>query len=729
MALAGCVLSSFGEVTISLNDDAGGKIEFPCAPGETTEINQRGMTYTISGSNEEDDGTSISVKVPCTLVLDGLNLKNNFSKKCSLRIEKAAKNVKMFVKGRNFVASKFAYSAGIFVAKGATLTIDSAADGSAVGELVVESGWHGTAIGGYGEHPVYPGADCGRIVINGAKITTQDDSDDTSNKEFTSDGLGIPDTMSHGNVEINGGTLLLKSTNAICGETVVINGGCVRCASAPGRGIESVIMKDGKPVRVSCIPINTNLYREVYPVELPLPAIDMTGARIEGLDAGIGLKDVMPLEGTGGAGTQSLFLYLPKQDHSIRIVSLFYIIRYDLKAQGDGFIVKSDVQKVNSSVRFDGQLKVDGVPQRGKEATFSVKDAGGETNQVAFTTDTNGFFAAALPINTKAGSTNVLLEAQIEGKGEFTLNHAMTVPVVPYALVADEASEEVLVTDDRFGVVDASVTVTNDLTVTNLTVNKKLSVGGSIQSSQISAADRYDLVDTTLDGELGVGGRLHWFGKEQELLTARLESWIKVYGVGAKEFVQPWRRLQWSAVLVPDKQTQNSIKDWIGASGRGGMLYRCTATDCNFNLKKESVERHIEDPFNNPKILYDNKPVEFNIPSDGFLTVRINTTKIGAVMFALAVMEKDSPKWWEYFKVGSHIVGSDLYSDAVIQRKLRQFNRNYTIVVRKGDKIHMRLFWYSALPLGIVETFGYPQYIVTANLDVRVVFRPFGLAD
>ena len=714
MALAGCVLSSFGEVTISWD---GGKTT--CASGATTAINQRDKTYTISGSNVEDDGTSISVQVPCTLVLDGLNL-DNYQRDgvSSLRIESLAQNVKLFVKGRNFVASGSG-AAGIFVAEGATLTIDSAADGSAVGELVAGCGQNGTGIGGYGPSGPYPKANCGKVVINGARITTLH----RENTFRWSGGLGIPYDVSRGKVEINGGTLLLKNPYSICGEnSVVINGGCVRCACDPaqGTGIKCVI-PPSTAIGV-CIPTNTNLNREVYPVELPLPAIDMTGARIEGLDAGIGLKDVMPLEGTGGKGTQSLFLYLPLKDQSFQIVSPFYLIRYDLKVKGTGFLVKSDVQKVNSSVRFDGQLKVDGVPQRGKEATFSVKDAGGATNRVAFTTDTNGFFAAALPINTKAGSTNVLLEAQVEGKGPFRLNHAMTVPVVPYALVADAVREEVLVADDRFAVVDASVTVTNDLTVvTNLMVNKNLSVAGLIQTSQESAADRHDLVGMSLTGEPRAEGRLHWFGKERELMTAELWSNGRQYRARLPIIKEDY--LQWSAELIRDGAAPS---DLFGATedagpGQGGMEYRCEARNRNFKIQEEPTGRHIENPhpYIKPGIPWA-KSNEFNITSDGFFTVRIDTEDFGAVIFDLAVREEGSSQSWHYFWEGSHISGSDL-------REERRFEREYTIAVRKGDTISIRLRWYSALPLG-----GHlpdDEFKFSSKLKVRVAFRPFGLAD
>ena len=707
MALAGCVLSSFGTVTITWDN---GDMSKTCKPGTTTELREHDKTYTISGYNTKDDRTVISVRTRCTLILDGLNLDNNLcAGVSSLRIESG--EVRLFVKGKNVVSSGSG-AAGIFVAQEATLTIDSATDGSSVGELVAVCGHNGTAIGGYGPFNSFPKANCGKIVINGARITTEHRYDHSFR---WSGGLGIPYDVSRGKVAINGGTLLLKNPYSICAEEPVeINGGCVRCAcdKGQGSGIYKVRTPGSDAGIEHCTPRNAMLNRPVYPVELELPDVDMTGMRIEGLDERIGLKDVMPLEGTK-QGTQSLFLYLPLEDRSLRIVTPFYSVQYDLKAGNDGLsVVRRTVRRMETSVRFDGQLTVDGVPQRGKRATFSVKADGDATEQVTFTTDTNGFFAAALPAGTKAGSTNVLLEAQIEGNGPFRLNHAMTVPVVPYALVADAASE-VLVTDDQLGMVDSSVTVTDNLTVTNLKVNKNLSVGRSIQVSQPVDASCVKLMDTTLVGEPGGQGRLHWFGKEQELLRARLVSKIR-WNSGSWPRSTPH---QWSAELIHGTTSPSSI----GNSYPRGSKYSCEAIDKNFKLKEEPKNIYMDDPYYSEGSLWSRPRAEITIPSDGFFTLRIRNDNYGAVILGLDILEKGENRWWHYFWPGSHIVGTFLSFDVY------PLSREYTIAVRKGDWIHLRVIWYSALPHTSRSVSKERDFV--SNLDVQAVFRPFGLAN
>lgn len=708
MALAGCVLSSFGTVTVTWNN---GDVSKTCKPGTTTELKEHDKTYTISGYNTKDDRTVISVRTRCTLILDGLNLDNNLcAGVSSLRIESG--EVRLFVKGKNVVSSGSG-AAGIFVAQEATLTIDSATDGSSVGELVAVCGHNGTAIGGYGPFNSFPKANCGKIVINGARITTEHKY---ANPFRWSGGLGIPYDVSRGKVEINGGTLLLKNPYSICGEEpVAINGGCVRCAcdKGQGSGIYKVRTPGSDAGIEHCTPRNAMLNRPVYPVELELPDVDMTGMRIEGLDERIGLKDVMPLEGTK-QGTQSLFLYLPLVDRSLRIVTPFYSVQYDLKAGNDGLsVVRRTVRRMETSVRFDGQLTVDGVPQRGKRATFSVKADGDATEQVTFTTDTNGFFAAALPAGTKAGAKVSLSGVQVEGGEPISLSHDMTVPVVPYALAADGASEEVVVENGRFGVVDTSVTVTKDLTVTDLKVNKNLSVAGSIQASQVLTSSHSDLVDTKLIGEPGERGRLHWFGTEQKLLTAKLSSTVTPYAVYRSK--SPC--CQWSAELVKDGTVPRPIQ-----GGNSHMEYKCMAPSGHFTLKAESEDTPIDDPYEKPAHVWWGRPaVEFPISRDGFLTARIHAEKFGAVMFTLDILEEGNPSWWHYFKIGSHVVWGGLNTPSP-----RLLDRDYTIAVRKGDVIHMRLLWYSALNPQYGRGDGVP---VESKLDVEVAFRPFGLAD
>ena len=373
-----------------------------------------------------------------------------------------------------------------------------------------------------------------------------------------------------------------------------------------------------------------------------------------------------------------------------------------------------------ASVLLDGVLTDGERPVANTNATASVT-VGGEPLDLVFRTDERGVFFVVLP--AEAASSPVVLDNVKVGGTTSTFTATLNIPRLPYALGAELADK--VVSDSDITVVDAQVTVENDLTVSqSATVNTNTLFGGvqgGITVRQPSPATNHVL---RLDERRNVDNTiLHWMGEPITVLDAHAKGQLKCSPTPPAP----------GAIYLYLKEGRNDkiFKRYPGSAGTGTWLEFNLPDVKNFAFG----ELTDADPFIVPndivgRFFQQDFRYEYTAKSDGFIVVEIEMPEDTLGGVAVMMDFRDNLGWHGAFKSGWHRGPYPQYIDNVCGTSA--FRRVYTHPMRQGDEMHMRLLWES---LGY-STWDPSFYIIKRNNDgtgysdidlrVKVKFYPIG---
>ena len=440
----------------------------------------------------------------------------------------------------------------------------------------------------------------------------------------------------------------------------------------------------------------------------------------------------------------SVFLWLSKADHQLKVIGVGGVIIYSLAWQGSDFKVSASAV-ASSQVMFDGTLVREGRLLGNANATAVVR-VNDKDHTLDVKTDAGGRFAASLP--SSATPTAAVTLRQITVGGETVpFDKTLTVPKLPSALKAEHA--DVVLADSDVTVVDSEVTVSGDLRLTGTSLGEACGqldrvVNGGITVGQPSPAKESFLNGVTAPDST----RIYGIGAPIVEMDAQITGEIK-----RKISFGDYSRRQdlFYAYLSPRSSETIDGKEFWGASPMGGedkdipVVYTISKAQ-NFGYAfVESAFTSVRDPSElkygriAPENLYSvfndsgENVVDYTAPADGFVTVSVLAPDqtFGGIAVTMDFTDRDAtpgaPKWYHAFLQGWHrSPGAGALTTSSSDRqtaRLPKFDRAYTAVMRKGDHMILRVL--------LEPNWGFqdPNVDTVIDMNVKVVFRPLGFAE